>query len=312
MTIRFGVQGSGQLTDGVPDPGRFRAVAELAEDLGFDSLWAGEHLSFHNPILDVGVALSAFAAWTTRVALGAGIVLLPLRHPTLVAKQMASIDYLSGGRVILGVGVGGEGEKDFESVGVPIAERGLRADDAIRALRSIFGPAPASYDGEFYSFREIEVAPRAAQAGGPPIVVAGMRPGALRRAGRLGDGWLPYMISPHRYSESLATVREHAVSAGRDAGALEAGVVLFAFVREDGAAAREEARDHLDRRYGMAFEPHHIERLCVVGSPEECAVRIQEYVAAGVQHFSFNPCAAGDDFLTQCEAIAGIVTTCRT
>ncbi len=304
MTTAFGIQGSGQLTDGVPDPGRFRAVAELAEEVGFDSLWAGEHLSFHNPILDVGVALSAFAAWTRRITLGAGVVLLPLRHPSLVAKQMASLDYLSGGRVLLGVGVGGEGKKDFEAAGVPIAERGARADDGIAALRALFGPPPARHAGPFYSFDGIEIAPRATQPGGPPILVAGMRPGALRRAGRLGDGWLPYMVSPRRYAGSLAEVRSHALAAARDPAALHAAVVLFALVREDGEAAREEARLHLSTRYGMQFEPHHIEKLCVVGSPEECRGKIAAYIEAGVTHFCLNPCAGGDDFLEQCRVIA--------
>lgn len=97
--IRIGIQGSGQLPESLPDPGRFRAVAELAEELGYHSLWAGEHLSFHNPILDLGVALAAFATVTERILLGAGVVLLPLRHPSLIAKQAASLDYLSGGRL---------------------------------------------------------------------------------------------------------------------------------------------------------------------------------------------------------------------
>lgn len=307
MTVCFGIQGSGQLTDGVPDPGRFRAVAELAEESGFDSLWAGEHLSFHNPILDLGVALSAFAAWTSRIRLGAGVVLLPLRHPSLVAKQMASLDYLSGGRVILGVGVGGEGPKDFEAAGVPVGERGARADEGIAALRALFGPSPARFRGAHYAFDDIAVAPRAVQLHGPPILVAGMRPGALRRAGRLGDGWLPYMISARRYAESLDVVLAHATEAGRDPAALTGAVVLFSLVEEDAEAAREHARAHLSSRYGMRFESHQIEKLCIVGSPAECVAKVEAYVEAGVRHFSFNPCAAGDDFLDQCRALSELV-----
>src|SRR5205814_7208282 len=113
----FGIQGSGQLVGGAPDPGVFREVAVRAEELGYDSIWAGDHISYRNPILDVVVALSTFAAVTKRITVAAGIVLLPLRHPSVVAKEFASLDYASGGRTILGVGVGGEGEKDFEAVG---------------------------------------------------------------------------------------------------------------------------------------------------------------------------------------------------
>ena len=177
----FGIQGSGQHVEGAPDPGVFKAVAELAEELGYDSLWAGDHISFKNPILDITVALSCFAACTRRIALGAGVVLLPLRHPTVVAKQFSSLDYLSGGRLILGVGVGGEGDKDFEAVEVPVGERGARTDEGILALRRLFRDRPASFQGRFYSFRDIDIDPPPAQVGGPPIVVGGRAPAALAR-----------------------------------------------------------------------------------------------------------------------------------
>jgi probable F420-dependent oxidoreductase len=300
--VLLGVQGSGQLTDRPPDPGRFRAVAELAEELGYDSIWAGEHLSFHNPILDLGVALTAFAAVTERIAIGAGIVLLPLRHPSLVAKQAASLDYLSGGRLLLGVGVGGEGEKDFEAAGVDVRERGARADDGIRALRALFGPSPASYAGRFYGFQGIEIAPRSPQPGGPPILVGGRSDAARRRAGTLGDGWLPYLVSPRRFAAGVAEVEDHARAAGRHPGKLRHVVVAFARVEDDGDRAREAAREHLSQRYRMTFKPHHVEHLCVAGTPEECAERVRAYRDAGVKHLSLNP-AADDDFLDQVAAL---------
>jgi probable F420-dependent oxidoreductase len=306
-----GIQGSGQLTGELPDRRRFRAVAELAEELGYDSLWAGEHLSFHNPILDLGVALSAFAAWTERIALGAGILLLPLRHPGLVAKQAASLDYLSGGRLLLGVGVGGEGEKDFEAAGVPVSERGARADESIVALRELFAEPPASFHGGFYRFDGVVIGPRAAQPDGPPILVGGNSPAAQRRAGTLGDGWLPYLISARRYEEGIAAVRAHAAAASRDPSSIRAGVVLFARVGSDGEGTREAARSHLSERYGMEFAPHHVERLCVAGTPEECSVRLREYAAAGVEHVCLNPAVGDDGFLEQCRLLHEVATTVR-
>jgi probable F420-dependent oxidoreductase len=302
----LGVQGSGQLADRPPDPGRFRAVAELAEELGYDSLWAGEHLSFHNPILDLGVALAAFAAVTERIALGAGIVLLPLRHPSLVAKQAASIDYLSGGRLLLGVGVGGEGEKDFEAAGIDVRERGARADEGIRALRALFGPPPASFAGRFHRFAGVEIEPRSPQPGGPPILVGGRSDAARRRAGALGDGWLPYLVSARRFAAGVADVEAHARAAGRDPASLRHVLVTFARVDEDGERAREAARAHLSHRYRMRFEPHHVEHLCIAGTPEDCAERVRAYRDAGVAHLSLNP-AADDDFLEQVELLHAAV-----
>lgn len=309
--MEIGIQGSGQLARPLPDPGRFRAVAELAEELGYDGIWAGEHLSFHNPILDLGVALAAFATVTQRMRIGAGVVLLPLRHPSLVAKQAASLDYLSGGRLVLGVGVGGEGRKDFEAAGVPRRERGARADEAITALRGLLGGGPASFDGRFARYQDVVIEPGSPRPGGPPILVGGRKEAAQRRAGRLGDGWLPYLVSPEAFARGVDAVRTFAQEAGRDPDALINGVVAFARVEEDGAGARERARLHLSRRYGMAFESHHVERLCVVGTPEECAERMAAFARAGAWHLSLNPAAEEHELLDQMRALHAVARAAR-
>ena len=304
--MKLGIQGSGQLTSTLPDPGRYRAVAELAEELGYDSLWAGEHLSFHNPILDLSVALAAFATVTRRIALGAGVVLLPLRHPSLVAKQAASLDYLSGGRLLLGLGVGGEGASDFEAAGVPVGERGARADEGIVALRALLRERPASFAGRFYRFTDVRVEPASPQATGPPLLVGGRSPAAIRRAARHADGWLPYMVSTRQVAEGLAELGRQAREAGRDPGRFHRIVVLFAHVDEDGERARVAAIEHLSRRYGMRFERHHVERLCVVGTPEECRARLAAYEAAGAEHVSLNPAVDEAGFFEQAELLRAL------
>lgn len=301
--LRFGIQGSGQHVGRMPDPGRFRAIAQTVEGAGLDSLFAGDHISFHNAILDVVVAVATFAAHTERILVGSAVVLLPLRPAAVVAKEFASLDYVSGGRVVLGVGVGGEGPKDFEAVGVPVSERGARADEAIRAIRALWA-GKATFEGRFARFADVHVQPGPARPGGPPIWVAGRAEAPLRRAGRLGDGWFPYMVSPERYAEGLAVVRAAAAAAGRDAAAVEPAALLFARVGPDGARAREEARLHLSSRYGMEFQPHHVERYCVAGTPEECVARIGQYAAAGLRHLVFNPCAEADELLDQVERLA--------
>ena len=304
--MKLGIQGSGQLTSELPDPGRYRAVAELAEELGYDSLWAGEHLSFHNPILDLGVALAAFATVTRRIALGAGVVLLPLRHPSLVAKQAASIDYLSGGRLLLGLGVGGEGAGDFEAAGVPVAERGARADQGIVALRALLRDRPSSFDGRFYRFTDVTIEPASPQPGGPPLLVGGRSRAAITRAARHGDGWLPYMVSTRQVAQGLAELERQARDAGRDPEPFHRIVVLFAHVDEDGERARTLAIEHLSRRYGMRFERHHVERLCIVGTPEECRVRLAAYKEAGAEHVSLNPAVDEPGFFEQVERLRAL------
>jgi probable F420-dependent oxidoreductase len=303
--MNLGLQGSGQLVGEVPDPGFFRAVAELAEET-YDSLWAGDHVSFHNPILDVTVALSLFASQTERITIGAAVVLLPLRHPSLVAREFASLDYLSGGRVVLGVGVGGEGGKDFEAVGVDPRERGARADESMHALRELFASPGASFRGRFFAFEGITIEPQPVQPGGPPLRVGGASEAARRRAGRLGDGWMPIWVSPERFAAGLADVRQHAESAGRDTGSIAAAAMCPALV---GERSRERLATHLAERYSMEVEPHLVDRYCIAGSEEECAVRVRDYAEAGCEHLIFNiGCAPGDEFLEQAQRLASLVT----
>ena len=274
----FGVQGSSPLIGGVPDPSHFERIARAAETAGFDSLWASDHVAFHHPLLDVTVALATFAAVTDRIRIGAGVLLLPLREPALVAREFASLDYVSGGRVILGVGVGGEHPADFEAVGVPVRERGRRTDESMRMLRGLLA----------------QEAPAPAQPNGPPLWVGGRSDAAIRRARHLGDGWMPLWVSPERYAEGLAEV-------GRER---TAAVVLPSLV----GGTTEEARLYLSHRYGTEFSTHAVERYCIAGSEAHCAERVAEYVAAGAEHVVFHPSVEHAGLEEQVERLAGVVS----
>jgi probable F420-dependent oxidoreductase len=293
----FGVQVSGPLVGATPDRGHFREVAVAAEAAGFDSLWAGDHVSFHHPLLDVTVALASFAAVTERICLGAAVLLLPLRAPALVAREVASLDFLSGGRVILGVGVGGESPKDFEAVGVPLRQRGARTDEAMRALRALFTGRPASFSGRFSDFDGVRIEPAPVQPGGPPLWVGGRSDAAIERAATLGDGWLPLWVSPERLALGIERVRAHA--GGRR---VTAAVVLPALV----GGTVEEARRYLSRRYATEFSTHATERYCLVGPADRCAERAREYMAAGAEHLVFNPAVEPARLGAQLERLAEV------
>lgn len=269
----FGIQGSGQLVGGAPDPGVFRELAVRAEELGYDSIWAGDHISHRNPILDVVVALSTFAAVTSRITIGAGVVLLPLRHPSVVAKEFASLDYASGGRTILGVGVGGESGPDFDAVGVSPRERGARTDDSMRALKALFGERPSSYQGRFFSFEGISIEPPPAQPGGPPLWVGGASEAAIRRAATLGDGWIPIWMSAEKFAAARAQLPEH---------------VTPALTAPAHVGDKKRLYEHLRIRYSGDFSEHVVDRYCVAGTPDECVARVREYIDAGAQHIVFN------------------------
>jgi probable F420-dependent oxidoreductase len=273
VPVRFGIQGSGQQVGGPPDRSFFREIAQQAEALGYDSVWAGDHVSYRKPILDVVVALTTFAAATERITIGAGVVLLPLRPPAVVAKEFASLDYLSGGRVILGIGVGGEGEKDFEAVGVDVTERGARTNEAMRALRVLFGEGPATFRGRFSSFEDVRIEPGPAQPGGPPLWVGGRSGAALRRAASLGDGWIPIWVSPERFAAGVEQLPAHVTPA----------VTCPAHV-----GSKQKLYEHLRERYAGDFGEHVVDRYCIAGTPKQCARRVQEYVDAGARHIVFN------------------------
>src|SRR5262245_60559290 len=144
--------------------------------------------------------LARLSALTERVRIGTSILLLPLYAPAIVAKQVADLDRATGGRVTLGVGIGGEYPQEFRACQVPVAERGRRTDEAIPLLRALWSGEERTHDGRYYPMDAVRIHPPPAQRGGPPIVVAGRREPAMRRAARLGDGWMPYLYSARRYA----------------------------------------------------------------------------------------------------------------
>src|SRR3989338_1597807 len=182
-----------------PDPREQMALAERVEAVGFDSVWCGDHIVFNIPLYESLTLLSFYAAHTRRIRVGTCVYLLALRNPTVVAKITATLDALSGGRLIFGVGVGGEIPKEFEACGIHHTERGARVNEGIEVLRTLWTQAPASFSGRFVKFEGVSIDPKPAQPGGPPIWIGGRSDAALQRAGRLGDGWGSFVVPAERY-----------------------------------------------------------------------------------------------------------------
>lgn len=214
-------------------------VAQLAEELGFESIWSAEHVVMPDqyrsrypyskdgrmpipdePIPDPIVWNTWAAAATQRLVVGTAMLVLPEHNPVVLAKSVASLDSLSGGRVILGVGVGWLRE-EMEAVGEDWTNRGERADEAIRAMRALWSEPVASFEGRHSSFREVKCNPRPGAPGGVPIHIGGHSPAAARRAGRLGDGFLPLGGPLEAMGELFEIVEKSAREAGRDPSAIE-------------------------------------------------------------------------------------------
>src|SRR5277367_4577636 len=225
-------------------------LVSLVDRCGYDSLWVGDHIAFAVSILDPLLQLAQAAVVSRRLMLGTNVYLLPLRHPGPVAKQIASLDHLCEGRLIFGVGVGGEFPKEFAVAGVPLNERGARLSAAIPLLRELWSGAPVNYGGKYFApFDDVVQQPPARQQGGPPIWCGGRADAALSRAGRLANGWISYVVTPDTYRAALARIAEAADVAGRVLDRFGTGHLLFARLDATHEAALDAAAISLSQRY---------------------------------------------------------------
>lgn len=291
--LRIGVQTIHRRTEPATGPWEPRIdelveLVQLVDRCGYESLWAGDHISFAIPILDPLLQLAQAAVVSRRLTLGTSVLLLPLRHPTPVAKQVLTLDHLTEGRFVLGVGVGGEFPREYAACDVPHNERGARLSEGVQVLRKFFTGEPVSHHGKFYGpFEDIPMRPGPRQAGGPPIWFAGRKPAALRRIGRLGDGYLAYVISPDMYRAALGIIGETADAAGRGDVKFGTGHLLFTRLDQDYETALDRATETLSVRYAMDFRKA-AERYCALGTPQQVADRIREFHAAGVRHIALD------------------------
>jgi alkanesulfonate monooxygenase SsuD/methylene tetrahydromethanopterin reductase-like flavin-dependent oxidoreductase (luciferase family) len=266
------------------EPFPVAAAARLSEEIGYDSIWAGDHLKCPAPVLDAVTCLAVAAAVTTRVTLGTSVMLLGLRQPAWAAKQIATLQQLSGNRLRLGVGVGGEFEQEYEAAEVPHAQRGARLDRALELL-----PSYLSAGNE----RSLEPA-----APIPPILVGGRSDRAVKRAAQFGDAWLPMWISPETLAQRSETLSE--LSAGFHRPRPSLSLLILAHVDDDPSRARAEADAHLRGQYGMALE--RVERWTAFGSADQVAEFLERYIQAGVSEILMLP--LGSRQLEQIERLA--------
>lgn len=263
------------------------ALVELVDRCGYDSLWVGDHIAFAVPILDPLLTLAQAAVVSRRLTLATGVYLLPLRHPGPVAKQVATLDHLTEGRLIFGVGVGGEFPKEFDACGVPIAERGARLSEGIEVLRRLLTGETISHRGRFFAFDGVQMLPPPRQPGGPPIWCGGRSDAALRRAGRLADGWISYVVTPQMYKAALDKIAGAAQAVGRKLDNFGTGHLLFARLDDTYEKALDAATTSLSVRYAMDFR-RAAERYAALGTAQQVAERIRAFYDAGARHISLD------------------------
>jgi probable F420-dependent oxidoreductase len=307
--LRIGVQTIHRRTEPAVGPwlptiDEMRTLVELVDRSGYDSLWVGDHISFPLSIFDPLLQLAQAAVVSHRLQLGTAVYLLPLRHPTPVAKQVSTLDHLTEGRFIFGVGVGGEFPKEYEACGVPIGERGARLSESLAVLRQLWSGEPASHKGRFFQFEDVTMRPPPRQAGGPPIWCGGRSDAALRRIGRLTDGWMSYVVTPDMFREGLEKIAAAASDCGRvfDRG-FGTSHLLFTRVDDTYEKALDAATLSLSKRYAMDFRKA-AQRYCALGPPARVVDTIRRFHAAGVRHLILDFVGPYEERYTEIERFA--------
>jgi len=268
-----------------------------AGEAGIDYVCCGDHVSFFGLGFDGLVQATALAMLHPTLPVHIGVYLLPLRHPVLVARQLADVAQLAPGRLVLGVGVGGEDRHEISICGVDPATRGKRMEECLAIVRQLLDGTAVSFHGAFFDLDEAVIAP--APAAPIPILVGGRSDTAIRRAGRLGDGWLGIWNSPARFATATRLAAEEAARAGRPSPPDRHAMQVWCGLADSREAARGCLAPVMEAYYQLPFE--RFERYCPYGTAEDVAEFLAPYVAAGCAEFNLIPQSPGPG-----QAISGV------
>lgn len=292
MSVKIGLSGASAMAR----EGResFLRYIDAAEELGWDSVWFSDRIVGSAWRIDPIAGMAMVAGRTETLKFGTGVLLMSMRSPVTAARELASIDLLSNGRLVLGVGVGQESPIEYEAMGVRKSDRGRRLDEAIIVMRRLWTEDRVVYESPFLKLADVGIAVRPKQAN-IPIWIGSRSEAGLRRTGRLGDGWLPTQLTPDEVAAGIARIKEHAAEAGRAIPDDHYGLQISSYLVERGSVPDYVKERHLlNRRPGVAPE-----RINLLGTPDEVMARVREYVDAGATKFVFNPACGADEMLDQ-------------
>jgi len=301
MKIRIGISlGDAALDAGSPD-GMVDFI-DQCERWNIDSVWVSDRIAAPRPTLDPIVFMAYLASRMRNMKFGTSALVLPTRHPVLLAKQLATLDFLCKGRLLLVVGIGGDDSRDFDAVGVRKEERGKRGDEAITLMKKLWSEENVNFEGQFYSVRDLTLLPRPYQKGGPPVWVGGRSKAAFRRAGRLADGWLASSVTPGEVAAGIEAIRSNAAEVGREIPEDHYGVLVpFCLARDEDEALRV-AGSSIRRRPDISPTEY-----SALGTPEQVRLKLKEFENAGATKFVMRPYGPRETQIEQVRMLANEV-----
>ncbi len=276
----------------------FLRYLDVLEEQDWDSLWFTDRIVGAPWVVDPLIGMAVAATRTERLKFGTGVLLMSVRSPVLVARALATLDLLSRGRLAsVGVGVGQESPLEYDAMGVRKRDRGRRLDQAIQVMRRLWTEERVTYESEFMRLDDSGVNPR---PGRPiPIWIGGRTEPALRRTGRLGDGWLPSQVTADDVANGVMKIKEYAAEAGRSIEDDHYGIQLGVYVVERGPVPMEHIEAHLLRRRTDVS----LDALNLLGTVDHIQARVREYIDAGATKFVVNPACPPDEVVQQVELL---------
>ncbi len=285
----------GAYGEGGEDPDFLRRLVALGDRYGYDSIWLSDRIVSDRFSLEPMVALAMVAAWSERLKFGTSVLALPLRNPVVLAKQIATLDFLSRGRCFPAVGLGQEEPEEYEACGVPKEDRSRRTDEAIVLMRRLWEEDRVTHEGRYFTCHNVSITPKPGFQPSPPVWIGGRSPAAARRVGRVGDGWLVSGATPQEIRQGREIVFETAERYAREIEDDHIGMLLGYYICPDADRAVAQSRQYVTRhRPDAPFTEY-----SALGDVDTVSEVIRRYIDAGASKFVVRPLCAGAESLEQ-------------
>ena len=294
MSVAIGYM-PGAFGQGGEDPDYLRRLVAVGDKHGYDSIWLSDRIVSDQFSLEPVVALSMVAAYSQRMKFGTSVLAMPLRNPVLLAKQIATLDFLSQGRMLPAVGLGQEEPEEYEACGVSKQGRGPRTEEAIQLMRRLWEEDDVTHEGEFFTCHNVSVTPKPWFKPSPPVWIGGRSPAAARRVGRVGDGWLVSSATPQEIHDGREIIFETAEEHDRSIENDHVGVLVGYYISPNFEETVSKTYEFVTRHRPDAY----FTEYSALGPPERIAEVIQRYIDAGASKFVVRPLCPADETMEQ-------------